>query len=40
LDACYPQFRRFLRLKMEHDPDEVFQSNWYRHYRDGGESGL
>ena len=22
-----------LALKREHDPDEVFQSNWYRHYR-------
>ena len=25
--------REFLALKRRHDPDEVFQSNWYRHYR-------
>jgi FAD/FMN-containing dehydrogenase len=34
VEACYPQFRRFLDLKKEYDPDETFQSNWYRHYRD------
>jgi FAD/FMN-containing dehydrogenase len=34
VEACYPQFRRFLELKKEYDPDEVFQSNWYRHYRE------
>jgi FAD/FMN-containing dehydrogenase len=32
VEACYPQFQRFLELKKEYDPDEVFQSNWYRHY--------
>ena len=26
--------REFLALKRRHDPNEVFQSNWYRHYRD------
>jgi len=31
--ACYPQFPEFLRLKLKHDPDERFQSDWYRHYR-------
>jgi FAD/FMN-containing dehydrogenase len=31
--ACYPQFPEFLRLKREHDPEERFQSEWYRHYR-------
>lgn len=30
---CYPQFPEFLRLKRRHDPKEVFQSDWYRHYR-------
>ena len=25
--------REFLRLKRAHDPDERFQSDWYRHYR-------
>ncbi|HUF86758.1 MAG TPA: FAD-binding oxidoreductase [Thermohalobaculum sp.] len=33
IEACYPQMPRFLRLKRAHDPDEVFQSDWYRHYR-------
>jgi FAD/FMN-containing dehydrogenase len=30
LEACYPQLREFLRLKRQYDPDEVFQSEWYR----------
>jgi FAD/FMN-containing dehydrogenase len=34
VEACYPQMREFLALKREYDPDEVFQSTWYRHYRD------
>jgi FAD/FMN-containing dehydrogenase len=33
-ETCYPQLRRFLDLKREHDSDERFQSDWYRHYRD------
>lgn len=33
VEACYPQFKTFLALKLKHDPDEVFQSDWYRHYR-------
>lgn len=31
--ACYPQFPSFLREKLERDPGDVFQSDWYRHYR-------
>ena len=31
--AAYPQFVDFLRLKLKHDPEERFQSDWYRHYR-------
>ena len=31
--ACYPQFPEFLRLKKKYDPEERFQSNWYRHYK-------
>ncbi len=31
--ACYPQFATFLALKKKYDPDERFQSDWYRHYR-------
>ena len=26
--------QEFLALKRQHDPDERFQSTWYRHYRD------
>jgi FAD/FMN-containing dehydrogenase len=33
VERCYPQMREFLALKRRHDPDEVFQSNWYRHSR-------
>ena len=33
LDVCYPQMAKFLELKRKHDPDEAFQSHWYRHYR-------
>jgi FAD/FMN-containing dehydrogenase len=31
--ACYPQMPEFLRLKRSYDPAEIFQSDWYRHYR-------
>jgi FAD/FMN-containing dehydrogenase len=31
--ACYPGFAQFLRLKRKYDPEERFQSDWYRHYR-------
>jgi FAD/FMN-containing dehydrogenase len=34
VERCYPQMREFLELKRWYDPGEVFQSNWYRHYRD------
>jgi FAD/FMN-containing dehydrogenase len=34
VETCYPQFGEFLELKRTHDPDERFQSNWYRHYRE------
>jgi FAD/FMN-containing dehydrogenase len=33
VEECYPQFAEFLRLKRQHDPDERFQSDWYRHYQ-------
>jgi FAD/FMN-containing dehydrogenase len=32
VEACYPEFRDFLAAKRRHDPDERFQSDWYRHY--------
>ncbi len=31
--AAYPQFPEFLRMKLKHDPEERFQSDWYRFYR-------
>lgn len=31
--AAYPQFQEFLRTKRRFDPEERFQSDWYRHYR-------
>lgn len=31
--TCYPQFVEFLKLKRKYDPDERFQSEWYRHYK-------
>jgi len=33
VERCYPQMRAFLATKREYDPDDVFQSNWYRHYK-------
>ena len=33
VDACYPQFQAFLKHKLQFDPEERFQSDWYRHYR-------
>ncbi|MGQ0546413.1 MAG: FAD-binding oxidoreductase [Betaproteobacteria bacterium] len=32
--AGYPQFPQFVRYKRKYDPAELFQSDWYRHYRD------
>lgn len=34
VEKCYPQLRKFLELKRKYDPEERFQSDWYRHYRD------
>jgi FAD/FMN-containing dehydrogenase len=31
--ACHPRLPAFLRAKLRHDPDELFQSDWYRHHR-------
>lgn len=31
--SAYPQFIEFLELKRRYDPEERFQSEWYRHYR-------
>jgi FAD/FMN-containing dehydrogenase len=31
--ACYPNFPEFLQKKLEYDSGELFQSEWYRHYK-------
>lgn len=36
--ACYPQFAQFLRAKRAFDPQEIFRSDWYRHYKVAAES--
>ena len=33
VERAHPRLREFLELKRRHDPEEVFQSNWYRHYK-------
>lgn len=33
VETCYPQMAEFLTLKQRYDPGELFQSDWYRHYR-------
>jgi hypothetical protein len=33
VEACYPQFSQFHKLKKKYDPEERFQSDWHRHYR-------
>ena len=33
VERCHPRLVEFLREKRKHDPDERFQSEWYRHYR-------
>jgi hypothetical protein len=31
VERCYPSFPAFLEAKLQHDPAERFQSDWYRH---------
>jgi FAD/FMN-containing dehydrogenase len=33
IEACYPRFEEFLARKRRYDPDERFQSEWYRHHK-------
>jgi FAD/FMN-containing dehydrogenase len=33
IEICHPRFAEFLRRKLALDPDEIFQSDWYRHHR-------
>ena len=32
MEQCYPRVREFFECKRFYDPQEVFQSDWYRHY--------
>ena len=32
IEACHPRFAEFLRRKRAIDPEERFQSDWYRHH--------
>lgn len=32
IEACHPRFAEFLRRKRAFDPEERFQSDWYRHH--------
>ncbi|WP_348945012.1 FAD-binding oxidoreductase [Chitinibacter sp. FCG-7] len=34
VNRAYPQFAQWLQLKKQYDPDELFRSDWYCHYRD------
>ena len=33
IESCHPRMPDFVRHKLNWDPDERFQSDWYRHYR-------
>jgi hypothetical protein len=33
VEACHPRLAECLRIKRAHDPEERFQSEWYRHHR-------
>jgi FAD/FMN-containing dehydrogenase len=33
VESCHPRLPELLRRKRAYDPDERFQSEWYRHYR-------
>jgi FAD/FMN-containing dehydrogenase len=39
VERAYPQFGRFLEYKLKYDPNEIIQSQWYRHYRTAFKSG-
>jgi hypothetical protein len=34
VEHCHPRFVEFLKAKRQFDPQERFQSDWYRHYRE------
>ena len=33
VDKCYPEFAAFLALKRKYDPQELFRTDWYAHYK-------
>ena len=33
VESCYPQFAEFLQRKLHYDPEQRFQSDWYRSYK-------
>lgn len=33
IETCYPAFQRFLQMKLQYDPDEMFASNWWIHHK-------
>jgi FAD/FMN-containing dehydrogenase len=33
VERCHPHMEKFLQLKRKYDRAELFQSDWYRHYR-------
>lgn len=33
IECSYPQFGEFLQRKLKYDPQQRFQSDWYRHHR-------
>ena len=33
VETSHPRFAEFLKLKLKFDPEERFQSEWYRHYK-------
>jgi hypothetical protein len=33
VEKAYPKLRELLALKLQYDPEERFQSDWYRWYK-------
>jgi FAD/FMN-containing dehydrogenase len=33
VEAAYPEFREWLKRKLQYDPEELFTSDWYLHYK-------
>jgi len=39
IETCHPRMRAFLALKAAWDPQQLFQSDWYRHCRSLFDAG-